>query len=62
MTHSFTQQQTIENMELMRGGQNQAHLLRGEKMRSLQADGEARRRYLLRQSMISSLKEAADIA
>lgn len=61
-THAFTQQQTIENMELMRGGQGEAHARRRDRMRSLVKDDDARRRYLLRQSMISSLQDAAAIA
>ncbi|WP_232494647.1 FAD-dependent oxidoreductase [Novosphingobium kaempferiae] len=61
MTHSFTQQQTIENMEIMRGGQGEAHARRREKMLSMQTDDDARRQYLLRQSMIASLREAAAI-
>lgn len=62
MTHAFTQQQTIENMELMRGGQGDAHARKRDKMRSLLNDDDARRRYLLRQSMITSLQDAAAIA
>jgi 3-(3-hydroxy-phenyl)propionate hydroxylase len=61
MTHAFTQQQTIENMELMRGGQGEAHERRRTKMQALLTDDAARRRYLLRQSMIASLQEAAAI-
>jgi 3-(3-hydroxy-phenyl)propionate hydroxylase len=61
MTHAFTQQQTIENMELMRGGQGEAHGRRRDRMRALLTDDAARRRYLLRQSMIASLQEAAAI-
>lgn len=61
MTHAFTQQQTIENMELMRGGQGDAHARRREKMRTLATNDAARRKYLLRQSMISSLQDAAAI-
>jgi 3-(3-hydroxy-phenyl)propionate hydroxylase len=61
MTHSFTQQQTIENMELMQGGQGEAHERRRAKMKHLVENDEARRKYLLRQSMISSVKDAAAI-
>lgn len=62
MTHDFTQQQTIQNMDLMRGGQSEAHQRQRQKMRDLVADDEARRTYMLRQSMITSLKEAEAIA
>jgi 3-(3-hydroxy-phenyl)propionate hydroxylase len=62
VTHNFTQQQTIENMALMRGGQSEAHRRRLENMRLLSEDPERRRTYLLRQAMITSLKEAAAIA
>lgn len=62
MTHDFTQQQTIQNMDLMRGGQGEAHLRQQQKMRDLVADAEKRRAYMLRQSMITSLQEADAIA
>lgn len=61
VTHNFTQHQTIENMETMRGGQSEAHLKRQEKMRALLQDDDARRSYLLRQAMYASLEEAAAI-
>lgn len=61
VTHAFTQQQTIENMALMRAGQSGAHQMRLENMRALAADPEKRRAYLLRQSMLTSLKDAAAI-
>ncbi|HUD30273.1 MAG TPA: FAD-dependent monooxygenase [Novosphingobium sp.] len=62
VTHAFTQAQTIENMEIMRGGQGEAHARRGDRMRALLTDDDARRQYLLRQSMIGSLRDAAAIA
>jgi 3-(3-hydroxy-phenyl)propionate hydroxylase len=62
MTHDFTQQQTIQNMELMRGGQGEAHERQRQKMRNLVADAEQRRIYMLRQSMITSLEQAEAIA
>jgi 3-(3-hydroxy-phenyl)propionate hydroxylase len=62
MTHDFTQQQTIQNMELMRGGQGEAHERQRQKMRDLVANAEQRRIYMLRQSMITSLQEAEAIA
>ncbi|WP_404477352.1 hypothetical protein [Novosphingobium sp. BL-52-GroH] len=54
--------QTIENMEIMRGGQGEAHGRRRETMRVMLTDDEARREYLLRRSAIGSLREAAAIA
>lgn len=62
VTHAFTQQQTIENMETMRGGQGEAHARRRDKMRAMLENDDARRAYLLRQSMIGSLRDAAAIA
>jgi len=62
VTHAFTQQQTIENMALMRAGQSEAHQMRLDTMRSLATDPDKRRAYLLRQSMLTSLKDAAAVA
>jgi len=62
VTHNFTQQQTIENMAMMRAGQSEAHRRRLENMRGLAADPDRRRAYLLRQAMITSLEDAAAIA
>ncbi|MCE7796466.1 FAD-dependent monooxygenase [Sphingobium sufflavum] len=61
VTHDFTQQQTIENMALMRAGQSDAHQKRLETMRTLAEDPDKRRAYLLRQSMLTSLRDAAAI-
>lgn len=61
VTHDFIQQQTIENMAIMRGGQGSAHKLRLEAMRALANDPEKRRAYLLKQAMINSLRNAAAI-
>lgn len=62
VTHDFTQQQTMQNMTLMRAGQNEAHRIQRDRMATLAHDPEQRRAYLLRQSMITSLREAAAIA
>jgi 3-(3-hydroxy-phenyl)propionate hydroxylase len=62
VTHSFTQQQTIQNMELMRAGQSEAYRMTRDQMRALSQDDETRRAYLLRQSMITSVRDAAAIA
>jgi 3-(3-hydroxy-phenyl)propionate hydroxylase len=62
ITHRFTQEQTIANMEMMRGGQSEAHIRQRDKMRAIAADPEARRSYLLRQAMITSIRDAESIA
>ncbi|MCC2976557.1 FAD-dependent monooxygenase [Sphingomonas sp. PL-96] len=61
VTHDFTQQQTIENMAIMRAGQGEAHKRKQETMRTLSTDPERRRAYLLRQAMFTSLADAAAI-
>lgn len=61
MTHDFIQQQTIQNMELMRGGQSEAHRAQRARMEAMASDPEKRRSYLLRQSMVTSLADAAAI-
>jgi 3-(3-hydroxy-phenyl)propionate hydroxylase len=62
VTHAFTQQQTLENMAMMRAGQSESHRQRVESMRALANDPDKRRAFLLRQSMFSSLDDAAAIA
>jgi len=57
-TNDFVQEQTKQNMAFMRGGQDQAHSLRKEAMKRLTEDEVARREYLLRQSMLESVREA----
>ncbi|PVX31578.1 FAD-dependent oxidoreductase [Sphingomonas pokkalii] len=61
VTHDFTQQQTIQNMELMKAGQSEAYRMVRDQMRALSTNDEARRTYLLRQSMITSVRDAAAI-
>lgn len=61
VTHDFIQQQTMQNMELMRAGQNEAHSIQRDRMKMLAEDPEQRRAYLLRQSMITSLRAAEAI-
>lgn len=61
VTHSFTQAQTKENMAYIKGGQDEAHKARREKMLAIKENDEARRSYLLRQAMFESLSEAAEI-
>lgn len=62
VTFDFTQRQTIENMELMRGGQSEAHVRRRKAMNAIAEDAEQRRTYLLRQAMFESLAQAAEIS
>ena len=62
VTHDFIQSQTIQNMALMRGGQDEAHRVQRARMEILAGDAEQRRAYLLRQAMITSLRDAAAIA
>jgi len=57
--HDFVQAQTKANMAFMRGGQDEAHAARKAEMQRLVEDDEARRAYLLRQSMIESVRIAA---
>jgi 2-polyprenyl-6-methoxyphenol hydroxylase and related FAD-dependent oxidoreductases len=61
VTHAFTQQQTIENMAIMRGGQSEAHQRRQDAMQALANDPDRRRAYLLKQAMFTSLADAAAI-
>tara|TARA_R110001606_G_scaffold83929_4_gene191086 strand:+ start:2869 stop:4074 length:1206 start_codon:yes stop_codon:yes gene_type:complete len=61
VTYDFTQRQTMENMQLMRGGQQEAHVLRRKAMEATAADADKRRAYLIQQAMFDSLKQAASI-
>lgn len=61
VAHSFVQSQTIQNMELMRA-QSENHQQQRQFMRDLAADPQRRRDYMLRQSMITSIREAEAIA
>lgn len=61
VTHNFIQAQTIENKELLEHGGATSHELRMERMRKIHADPVARREFLLRQAMFTSLKEAAAV-
>lgn len=62
VTHNFTQAQTIDNMEMIRAGQGEAHRRRLETMRALAADPDKRRAFLLRQAMFTSIAEAEAVA
>jgi 3-(3-hydroxy-phenyl)propionate hydroxylase len=61
VTHSFTQRQTIQNMEYMKQGADGVHAARRAHMRAVAADPEQRRAHILRQSMYESLTQAAAI-
>ena len=62
VTNDFIQAQTIENTKAMSEGWGAAREGRRQMLGKLQADDDARRRYLLKQSMFTSLKDAAAIA
>ena len=57
-THDFVQAQTILNMQYMRDGETGEHSLRKQAMKDLVDNPVMRREYLLRQSMIDSVRTA----
>ncbi|WP_116969478.1 NAD(P)/FAD-dependent oxidoreductase [Blastomonas sp. UPD001] len=61
VTHAFTQAQTIENMEFIRGGAGEGHKRRRAAMMAIRDDDERRRAYLLKQAMFESLEKARAI-
>ena len=61
VTHNFIQAQTKHNKELLEHGAAEGHAKRFERMRATQADDNLRREFLLRQSMVQSLADAAAI-
>ena len=61
VTNNFVQAQTIENTKAMSEGWSVAREGRRQLLSSLQTDASARRRYLLKQSMFTSLEDAAAI-
>ena len=61
VTHSFTQSQTIANMEFIKVGSSEAHEAKRQEMMAIKADDAKRRQYLLRQAMYESLEQAAAI-
>lgn len=61
VTHSFIQAQTKQNKAILEHGEEAGRKLRLESMRKMHQDKDARREYLLRQSMHSSLEEARTI-
>ncbi|MEM6808339.1 MAG: NAD(P)/FAD-dependent oxidoreductase [Pseudomonadota bacterium] len=61
VTNSFIQHQTMQNKELLEHGAEEGHARRFARMKAASEDPDARRAYILRQSMIESLREAASI-
>lgn len=61
VTHAFTQAQTIQNMEFIQGGSDQAHERRRAEMLAIKQDDGRRRAYMLRQTMFESLEQASAI-
>ena len=61
VTHDFIQAQTIQNMEMIKGGNEGAHARRRASMEAIRDDDDKRRAYLLRQAMFESLEQAAGI-
>ncbi|MEO0575569.1 MAG: NAD(P)/FAD-dependent oxidoreductase [Pseudomonadota bacterium] len=61
VTHNFIQAQTIHNKELLEHGAAEGHARRFAKMKATHGDDDQRRAFLLRQSMVDSLAEAAAI-
>jgi 3-(3-hydroxy-phenyl)propionate hydroxylase len=61
VTHTFTQAQTVANMEYIKVGSSQAHAQRRADMQTMNDDDDKRRNYLLRQAMFESLAHAAMI-
>ena len=61
VTRDFIQQQTIRNKQDMELGSAEAERRRREEMSRVVADPDARRSFMLRQSMIQSVRDAAAI-
>ena len=61
VTHSFTQAQTLANMEYIKSGDTTAHARRRAEMQAINDNEDKRRAYLMRQAMFESLAHAATI-
>ena len=61
VTHAFIQAQTIQNKELLEHGAEEGHARRFARMQAIAADPEQRHQFLLKQSMIQSMRDAAAI-
>ena len=62
VTNDFIQVQSIENTELMRQGWGSLSEKRRDNMRKLTTNADARRAYLLRQAMFTSLEQASAVS
>ena len=61
VTHAFIQAQTMQNMEMIKVGSDEAHDRRRADMLKIKQDDARRRAYLLRQAMFDSLDQAQAI-
>ncbi len=61
VTHNFIQAQTMQNKQLLEHGAKEGHARRFAKMQATRDDPQTRRDFLLSQSMITSLADAAAI-
>lgn len=61
ITEAFIQAQSIENKAFMEQAPGESHRARLDRMGAIAADPEARRAYLLKQAMITSLQDAENI-
>ncbi len=61
VTHNFIQAQTIQNKELLEHGAAEGHAIRFSRMKQTRDDDSKRRNFLLQQSMVKSLADAAAI-
>ncbi|MEM1261304.1 MAG: NAD(P)/FAD-dependent oxidoreductase [Pseudomonadota bacterium] len=61
VTHDFIQAQTMENKQLLEHGAAEGHARKFAKMKATRDDAASRRAFLLRQSMVKSLADAAAI-
>ena len=61
VTNAFIQAQTIQNKELLEHGAEEGHARRFARMQATAADADQRHDFLLRQSMLASLRDAAAI-
>jgi 3-(3-hydroxy-phenyl)propionate hydroxylase len=60
--NTFIQAQTIRNKKMIEEGEESSRQLEWQEMRVVQSDTELRRNYMLRQSMVQSLRDEAAIA
>ena len=61
ITHDFIQAQTIRNKELLEYGAAEGHAIRFNEMKSIRDNDAKRREFLLQQSMVRSIADAAAI-